>query len=97
MPRAEEEAWSAAEAAPRDAEGHVDLDTYMAEYQQRLAERHQRLRTRGPGRLPRHGRLGASPEPGRMAADRRRRPPRISTAVASSWTVSAPSGTSTRS
>jgi hypothetical protein len=45
MPRAEEDAWTAAESAPRDAEGHVDLNTYMAEYQQRLAERHQRLRT----------------------------------------------------
>src|SRR5215213_1915594 len=44
MPRAEEDAWAAAEVAPRDAEGHVDLDTYMVEYQQRLAERHQRLR-----------------------------------------------------
>ena len=45
MPRAEEDAWAAAEGAPRDAEGHVDLDTYMVEYQRRLAERHQRLRT----------------------------------------------------
>ena len=45
MPRAEEEARAAAAAAPRDAEGHVDLDTYMAEYKRRLAERHERLLT----------------------------------------------------
>ncbi len=45
MPRAEEDAWVAAEEAPRDAEGHVDLDVYMAEYNPRLAERHQRLLT----------------------------------------------------
>jgi hypothetical protein len=43
MPRAEEDAWAVAEAAPRDAEGRVDLDAYMAEYERGLAERHRKL------------------------------------------------------
>jgi hypothetical protein len=41
MPRAEEEAL----AAVTQPDGSHDIEAYMAEYQQRLAERHQRLRT----------------------------------------------------
>jgi hypothetical protein len=43
MPRAEVEAWEAAEAAPRDAEGHVSFAVFRAEYERRLAERQARL------------------------------------------------------
>ncbi len=43
MPRAEDEAYAVAAAAPRAADGSVDIELYMAEYERRLAERQQRL------------------------------------------------------
>jgi hypothetical protein len=41
MPRAEDEALAAVMQPP----GSHDIDAYLAEYQQRLTERHKRLRT----------------------------------------------------
>ena len=44
MPTAAQEAYEVAEAA-RDANGEPDWELYQAEYERRLAERHQRLMT----------------------------------------------------
>src|SRR6266511_3785388 len=41
MPRAEDEAL----AATKQPDGSLDFEAYMAEYERRLAERHERLRT----------------------------------------------------
>jgi hypothetical protein len=43
MPSASQEAYAAAEAAPRDAQGNVDLQVLQAEYERRLAERREKL------------------------------------------------------
>ena len=45
MPSAETEALAVAQAAPRDADGGLDMAVYREAYQRALAERQQRLRT----------------------------------------------------
>ena len=96
MPSAERDAWAAAEAAPRDAEGRVDLDVYLAEYRRRLAERNERLlhEARAAFRAMDDWHQVRTPEAWQETV---RKPPRTSRAAASSSTASGPSDTWTRS